>query len=74
MIRVKVTPRPSCFGKGWESNLSSVHRTWDQSVGRVGNHMEDTVRGQSMGRVEGESVATFGKILKDGFGQSWRTL
>ena len=38
MIRVKVTPRPWYLGKGWESSLVLVHRTWGQSVGRVGSH------------------------------------
>ena len=55
-----------------------VHRTWGQSVGRVGSHIEDRFRGESISRVEGDYVATFGENLKPGFvvgfGQGWRTL
>lgn len=55
-----------------------MHRTRDQSVSRVGSHTEDRFRGQSIGRVEGEGVVTFGENVKTGFGvgfgQCWKIL
>lgn len=50
-----------------------------QNLGSVyGSDKEDRFRGQSLGRVEGDCVATFGENLKPGFGvrvgQGWRTL
>lgn len=61
MIKVKVTPGPWYLGSGLESSLVLVHRTWGQSVGRVRSHT--TFRGESCYKVEGDSVATFGKNL-----------
>lgn len=51
LVRVRVTPWPWYLTQGWESSLSSAHKTWDQSVSRVESHTEDTFRSQSMGMV-----------------------
>lgn len=44
-----------------------IHRTWAQSVSRMGSHVEDKFRVESISRVEGDGVATYGENMKPEF-------